>query len=79
MTVVLVGGFALGVGAPLLDLARQAMIEIGLPFIRKSVLSEYVSSRLLLGRIPSDDTNLIGARLFLSQAEQADAPTPPHG
>jgi glucokinase len=70
MTVVLVGGFALGVGTPLLSLARQALIEIGLPFIKKSDLAEYVSSRLLLGRIPADDTNLIGARLFLSQAEQ---------
>ncbi|MGA2378785.1 MAG: ROK family protein [Spirochaetia bacterium] len=72
MTVVLVGGFALGVGVPLLTSAREALIEIGLPFIRKSELTDYVESRLLLGRIPGDDTNLIGARLFLSQAERND-------
>jgi predicted NBD/HSP70 family sugar kinase len=70
MTVVLVGGFALGVGVPLLTSAREALIEIGLPFIRKSKLTEYVESRLLLGKIPADDTNLIGARRFLSQAER---------
>jgi predicted NBD/HSP70 family sugar kinase len=70
MTVVLVGGFALGVGVPLLTSAREALIEMGLPFIRKSELTEYVESRLLLGKIPADDTNLIGARLFLSQAER---------
>jgi predicted NBD/HSP70 family sugar kinase len=69
MTVVLVGGFALGVGAPLLTCLREALIEIGLPFIRKSELGGYVQSRVLLGRIPGDDTNLVGARLFLSQAE----------
>jgi glucokinase len=70
MTVVLVGGFALGVGVPLLTSARKALIEIGLPFVRKSALTDYVESRLLLGKIPADDTNLIGARLFLSQAER---------
>jgi len=70
MTVVLVGGFALGVGVPLLAAVRQALIEIGLPFIPMSELPRYVESRLLLGRIPGDDTNLIGARLFLSQAER---------
>jgi glucokinase len=70
MTVVLVGGFALGVGVPLLAAVRQALIEIGLPFIPRSELARYVESRLLLGRIPGDDTNLIGARLFLSQAER---------
>jgi predicted NBD/HSP70 family sugar kinase len=73
MTVVLVGGFALGVGTPLLSSVRDALIEIGLPFIRRSELSNYVESRVLLGRIPGDDTNLVGARLFLSQAEGADA------
>jgi predicted NBD/HSP70 family sugar kinase len=72
MTVVLVGGFALGVGVPLLMCAREALIEVGLPFILKSELTGYVESRLLLGRIPGEDTNLIGARLFLSQAEKND-------
>jgi glucokinase len=70
MTVVLVGGFALGVGAPLAALVRESLSEIGLPFIRKSDLSAYVDSRVLLGRIPGDDTNLVGARLFLLQEEQ---------
>jgi glucokinase len=70
MTVVLVGGFALGVGNPLVTLVRGALIDIGLPFIRKSDLPAYVESRVLLGRIPADDTNLVGARLFLSQAER---------
>jgi predicted NBD/HSP70 family sugar kinase len=70
MTVVLVGGFALGVGEPLLTCVREALIEIGLPFVRESELAGYVESRLLLGRIPGDDTNLVGARLFLAQAER---------
>ncbi len=70
MTVVLVGGFALGVGAPLLTCVREALVKIGIPFIRRSELSQYVESRVLLGRIPGDDTNLVGARLFLSQAER---------
>jgi glucokinase len=70
ITVVLVGGFALGVGVPLLACVREALIEMGLPFIRGSELSPYVHSRVLLGKIPGDDTNLVGARLFLSQAER---------
>jgi glucokinase len=70
ITVVLVGGFALGVGRPLLTCVREALVEIGLPFIRGSELSGYVQSRVLLGNIPGDDTNLVGARLFLSQAER---------
>ncbi len=69
MTVVLVGGFALGVGAPLVALVRESLKEIGLPFIKESDLSDYVDSRILLGRIPGDDTNLVGARLFLLQGE----------
>jgi N-acetylglucosamine kinase-like BadF-type ATPase len=71
ITVVLVGGFALGVGSPLVTCARQALVAIGLPFIRKSDWSDYVETRVLLGRIPGDDTNLVGARLFLRQAEGA--------
>jgi predicted NBD/HSP70 family sugar kinase len=71
MTVVLVGGFALGVGAPLLELVRQALVRIRLPFIRPSQLEAYVESRVLAGRVPAEDTNLVGARLFLSQAERA--------
>lgn len=71
ITVVLVGGFALGVGSPLLACARQALIAIALPFIRRSDLAAYVESRLLLGRIPGDDTNLVGSRLFLRQVETA--------
>ena len=70
ITVVLVGGFALGVGLPLLACVREALVGIGLPFIRASELSGYVHSRVLLGKIPGDDTNLVGARLFLSQAER---------
>ena len=69
MTVVLVGGFALGVGSPLVTSVREALVDIGLPFIRKADLAEYVESRVLLGRIAGDDTNLVGARLFLRQAE----------
>ncbi len=70
MTVVLVGGFALGVGSPLVTLVRGALVDIGLPFIRQSDLPGYVESRVLLGGIPGDDTNLVGARLFLRQAEE---------
>jgi predicted NBD/HSP70 family sugar kinase len=70
MTVVLVGGFALGVGMPLLTRTREALIEIGVPFIRKSELAGYVETRVLLGGIPADDTNLVGARLFLRQVER---------
>jgi glucokinase len=70
MTVVLVGGFALGVGTPLLSAVRGALIGIGLPFIRSSALALYVESRVLLGMIPGDDTNLVGARLFLRQVER---------
>ena len=69
MTVVLVGGFALGVGTPLLAAVREGLMETGLPFIRRADLAGYVESRVLLGRIPSEDTNLVGARRFLSQAE----------
>jgi hypothetical protein len=72
--VVLVGGFALGVGTPLLICVREALVRIGIPFIRRSELSRYVESRVLLGRIPGDDTNLVGARLFLSQAERESLP-----
>jgi glucokinase len=68
ITVVLVGGFALGVGAPLVDLVRQALMEIALPFIKKAELAPYVDSRVLLGMVPADDTNLVGARMFLCQA-----------
>jgi predicted NBD/HSP70 family sugar kinase len=70
MTVVLVGGFALGVGTPLLTAVREALVETGLPFIRSSALAPYVESRVLLGRIPADETNLVGARLFLRQVER---------
>ena len=70
ITVVLVGGFALGVGIPLLTSLREALMETGLPFIKRSELAEYVKSRVLLGRIPGDDTNLVGARMFLLQAEK---------
>jgi predicted NBD/HSP70 family sugar kinase len=69
ITVVFVGGFALGVGTPFLSLVREALVEIALPFIRRSELAPYVESRVLLGKVPSEDTNLVGARLFLKQAE----------
>jgi len=72
ITVVLVGGFALGVGTPLLACAHEALMGIGLPFIRATALADYVHSRVLLGKIPADDTNLVGARLFLRQAEGRD-------
>jgi predicted NBD/HSP70 family sugar kinase len=71
ITVVLVGGFALGVGGPLLTCVRQALVEIGVPFVRESDLPVYVETRVLLGRIPGDDTNLVGSRLFLRQVESA--------
>jgi hypothetical protein len=69
ITVVLVGGFALGVGGPLLACVRQALVEIGVPFVRGSDLPGYVETRVLLGRIPGDDTKLVGSRLFLQQVE----------
>jgi glucokinase len=70
MTIVLVGGFALGVGTPLLMCTRAALRDIGLPFMRKSDVEDFVAQRLLLGKIPADDTNLTGARLFLRQVER---------
>ncbi len=70
MTVVLVGGFALGVGAPFLACVREALIRVRLPFIRTSELEGYVESRVLLGRIAPEDTNLVGARFFLAQVER---------
>jgi predicted NBD/HSP70 family sugar kinase len=71
MTVVLVGGFALGVGGPLLHGIRETLVEIGVPFVPKSDLASYIESRVLLGRIPADNTNLVGARLFLQQLEHS--------
>ena len=59
MTMVLVGGFALGVGAPLLLCVRETLVEIGLPFVRKSDLPGYVESRVLLGRIPACSASTI--------------------
>jgi predicted NBD/HSP70 family sugar kinase len=70
MTVALVGGFALGMGEVFLALVREALIDGGVPFVRKEEVEEFVRSRLLLGAISPDQTNLVGARLFLLQEEK---------
>lgn len=71
MTIVLVGGFALGVGTPLLDLVRKSLIKIGIPFLGKGTdVENYVKSRVLLGTIPPEYTNLVGARIFLMEKEK---------
>lgn len=69
MTVVFVGGFALGAGDILLDLVRGALRETGIPFVRPAEVAGFVETRILLGAIPSDRTNLVGARQFLLQME----------
>lgn len=69
MTVVFVGGFALGVGGVLLDLVRGALRESGIPFVGPAEVASFVETRILLGAIPSDRTNLVGARQFLLQME----------
>lgn len=69
MTVVFTGGFALGVGEPLLLLVRDYLRNNGIPFINKSDLNGFVEKRVLLGKIPSDQTNLVGARMYLLQKE----------
>jgi hypothetical protein len=71
MTVVLVGGFALGVGVPLLELVREQLLEVRVPFVQQERLEEYVRSRVLLGAIPAEKTNLVGAGIFLGQAERS--------
>jgi glucokinase len=69
MTIVLVGGFALGTGGVLLELVRGALRETGIPFVKRSELAAFVEARILLGAIPADQTNLVGARQFLLQEE----------
>jgi predicted NBD/HSP70 family sugar kinase len=69
MTVVLVGGFALGMGNVLVDFVRGALRESGVPFVRQSEVDRFVQTRVLLGAIPADLTNLVGARQFLLQEE----------
>lgn len=73
MTVVFVGGFALGTGHVLIDLVREALCESGIPFVRRAELDGFVETRILLGTIPADRTNLVGARLFLLQEERRGA------
>jgi glucokinase len=70
MTVALVGGFVLGMGDVFLALVREALVDSGIPFVRKEEAEQFVRSRLLLGAIPPDQTNLVGARLFLLQEEK---------
>jgi len=69
MTVVFTGGFALGVGEPLLLLVRDCLRNIGIPFISKGDLNGFIEKRVMLGKIPSEQTNLVGARMFLLQKE----------
>jgi len=69
MTVVFTGGFALGVGEPLLLLVKNCLRDSGIPFINVSSLDEFIEKRVLLGKIPSEQTNLVGARMFLLQKE----------
>jgi predicted NBD/HSP70 family sugar kinase len=73
MTVVFVGGFALGTGHVLIDLVREALRDQGIPFVRRTELDRFVQTRILLGNIPADRTNLVGARLFLLQEERRGA------
>jgi len=70
MTVVLVGGFALGVGGVLVEFLRAEMRESGIPFVKRQELARFVETRVLVGAIPADETNLVGARMFLLQKER---------
>jgi len=70
MTVVLVGGFALGVGSVLVDFLRSALRASGIPFVRCDELVRFVQERVLIGAIDADATNLVGARMFLLQKER---------
>jgi len=70
MTIVFTGGFALGMGEPLLILVKNCLKNSGIPFIDKSSLDGFINERVLLGKIPSDQTNLVGARMFLLQKER---------
>jgi glucokinase len=73
MTVVLVGGFALGAGHVFLDLLRDALMESGIPFVGRERLSRFVENRVLLGTVPAEETNLVGAGFFLLQEERRRA------
>ena len=70
MTVILVGGFALGVGSVLVDFLRAELRASGIPFVRSQDLVQFAESRVLIGAIPADETNLVGARMFLLQKER---------
>ena len=70
ITVVFVGGFALGVGEVLLDLVRVELMETGVPFIDRRNLESFLQTAILLGSVPPEETNLVGARLFLLQEEK---------
>jgi predicted NBD/HSP70 family sugar kinase len=70
MTVVLVGGFALGVGSTLADFLRTELTATGIPFVPRQGLARFVETRVLVGAIPADATNLVGARMFLLQRER---------
>jgi len=73
MTVVFVGGFAIGTGNVLIDFVRDALRESGIPFVGRAEVDRFVETRILLGTIPADRTNLVGARLFLLQEERRGA------
>ncbi len=70
MTVILVGGFALGVGSVLVDFLRAELRASGIPFVRSQDLVQFAESRVLIGAIPADETNLVGTRMFLLQKER---------
>lgn len=70
VTVVFTGGFALGVGEPLLTLVKECLKDNGVPFVSRRSLDSFAETRILLGKIPSDHTNLLGARMFLQQMER---------
>jgi len=72
MTVVFTGGFSMGVGEPLLKLVRDCLKDSKIPFINMSCLDNFIEERVVLGKIPSEQTNLVGARMFLMQKERLD-------
>lgn len=68
ITVVFTGGFALGVGKPLLDKVKNCLKESGIPFSGEN-LDSIIENNVLLGKISSEHTNLVGAKMFLDQKE----------
>jgi glucokinase len=70
MTVVLVGGFALALGGAFVGLLVESLTEYGVPFVDRRHLPGFLDSRILLGAVPPEETNLVGARHFLLQEER---------